>query len=66
MRSAIEFLGGLWQLLRLGFVTRFRFKGPYWQWRLHTAFGRGLPASRMELVRSVIAYGRWMHRMRAR
>lgn len=64
MGHVCDTIGGLWQLLRLGFVTRFRFKGPYWQWRLHTAFGRGLPASRRERWGSVIEYGRWMHRMR--
>lgn len=64
MRHFLDTLGGLWQLARLGVITRFRFKGPYWQWRLHTAFGRGDPPTRRELVRSVLAYGRWMHRMR--
>lgn len=59
-----ELLGGLWQLARLGVITRFRFKGPYWQWRMHTAFGRGMPSSRVELIRAVLAYGIWMHRMR--
>ena len=61
--SVLETVGGLWQLARLGFVTGFRFRGPYWQWRLQTAFGRGYP-TRGELIRSVIEYGRWVHRMR--
>lgn len=64
MQRAIDFLGGLWELLRLAVITRFRFRGPYWQWRLHTAFGRGLPTSRWELVRSILAYGRWAYRAR--
>lgn len=64
MRALIETIGGIYQLGRLGLVTRFRFRGPYWQWRLHTAFGRGYPESRWELIRSVLAYGRWVHRMR--
>lgn len=64
MPRILETLGGLYQLTRLGFITGFRFKGSYWQWRLHTAFGRGYPASRLELLRSILAYGRWMHRMR--
>lgn len=63
MRWLLDTLGGLCQLARLGVLTRFRFRGPYWQWRLHTAFGRGYPPRR-ELVRSVLEYGRWMHRMR--
>jgi hypothetical protein len=62
--SLLDILGGLYQLLRLGVISRFRFRGPYWQWRLHTAFGRGYPSSRWELVKSVISYGIWMHRMR--
>lgn len=64
MRGILETIGGLYELLRLGLLTRFRFRGAYWQWRLHTAFGRGYPASRSELIRSVVAYGRWVHRMR--
>lgn len=60
----IETIGGIWELARLGVVTRFRFRGPYWQWRLHTAFGRGYPESRWELYRSVLDYGRWVWRMR--
>ena len=44
-------------------VTRFRFRGPYWQWRLHTAFGRGYPPKR-ELLASILEYGRWIHQMR--
>lgn len=56
--------GGLYQLLRLAVVSRFRFGGPYWQWRLQTAFGRGYPEGRLELARSVLAYARWVHRMR--
>jgi hypothetical protein len=64
MRYLLDNLMALYELARLGVITRFRFRGPYWQWRLHTAFGRGYPESRLELVRSVLAYGRWMHRMR--
>jgi len=45
-------------------ISRFRFKGPYWQWRHETAFGRGVPESRVELVASVWMYGRWVYRMR--
>ncbi len=60
----METLGGLWALLRLGVRSGFRFRGAYWHWRLHTAFGRGYPASRWEMARSVLAYARWMHRVR--
>jgi len=59
-------LCGLWQLLRLGVLTKFRMRGPYWKWRMHTAFGRGYPATKTELVRSILEYGVWMHTMRRR
>lgn len=60
----LDTLGGLYELARLGVLTRFRFRGRYWSWRMHTAFGRGMPASRIELIRGVWAYGRWIRRMR--
>lgn len=63
MRAALDTLGGLYQLARLGVLSRFRFKGPYWQWRLHTAFGRGYPP-RSHLIRAVLNYGIWIHRTR--
>ena len=63
MRGAFENFGGLYELARLAVLTRFRLRGPYWSWRLHTAFGRGYPP-RGELIRSILAYGRWVHRMR--
>lgn len=63
-RSAIDTLGAVYELARLGVITRFRFRGPYWEWRLHTAFGRGYPESRWELVYAVLEYGRWVRRMR--
>lgn len=63
MGVLLETLLGLWELTRLSVLTGFRFRGPYWQWRLHTAFGRGYPP-RGELIRSVIEYGRWMARLR--
>lgn len=63
MKRVLETLGGVYELARLAFITRFRFRGPYWSWRLHTAFGRGKPPT-LALVRSVLEYGRWVHRMR--
>lgn len=64
VRSAIDTLGAVYELARLGVITRFRFRGPYWEWRLHTAFGRGYPESRWQLVHAVLEYGRWVRRMR--
>lgn len=64
MRRVLDTIGGLYELARLAVLSRFDFKGPYWTWRLHTAFGRGYPESRAELIRAVLDYGRWVHRMR--
>lgn len=64
MTRICDTLGGLYELARLAVVTRFRFRGAYWSWRLHTAFGRGYPGSRPELLAAVLAYGRWAYRMR--
>ncbi len=55
---------GLYELVRLGVLSRFALRGPYWSWRWHTAFGRGVPASRAELLLAGLRYGRWMGRMR--
>jgi hypothetical protein len=63
LRRACANLGACWELARLAFLTGFRFRGPYWTWRLHTAFGNHRPAKR-ELVASVLEYGRWVRRMR--
>ncbi len=64
MSFMFDTLGALYQLFRLGLVTGFRFRGPYWSWRLQTAFGRGYPQTRLELAKSILEYGRWVHRMR--
>jgi len=64
IRAALETLGGLYELARLAVLSGLRLRGRYWSWRLHTAFGRGCPASRAELARGILAYGRWVWRMR--
>ena len=53
-----------YELVRLALVMRMRFGGAYWRWRMETAFGRGLPRSRWELMRSLVEYGRWVHEVR--
>lgn len=63
LRDLVTLPGSLYELARLGVLTRFRFKGAYWRWRLHTAYGRGYP-ERRTLVRATIEYGRWVRRMR--
>jgi len=60
---ASEWVLGSLELLRLAALTRFRFKGPYWRWRMETAFGRGEPP-RGEMLRAAIKYGAWARRMR--
>ncbi len=64
IQRAIDTIGGICELARLALITRFRFKGPYWRWRLETAFGRGLPESRSELLKSLLHYGAWCYRIR--
>ncbi len=64
MPRPLQNLSALYHLFRLAALSRFRFKGPYWTWRMHTAFGRGMPATRTELCRSLLEYGRWVARMR--
>jgi hypothetical protein len=61
-----ETIGGIWELVRFGWRTRFRFRGPYWAWRMETAFGRDAakrPRWRRRAV-AILAYGRWVHRLR--
>ena len=58
--------GGLWELFLILVRARFRLSGPYWRWRSETAFGSD-PAKRppaAERFRQVLAYGRWVHRMK--
>lgn len=64
LRDALETLRALVELLRLACVTRFRFRSSYWQWRMHTAFGRGWPESRRQRLHALVDYGRWIARMR--
>jgi hypothetical protein len=56
-------LRAAWELSRLAVLTRFRLRGPYWTWRMHTAFGASTPP-RGEVIRSIIEYGAWVWRMR--
>lgn len=63
MRPLLTLPGALYELARLAVITRLRFRGPYWSWRMSTAFGRGLPP-RPELLRSILDYARWVRAMR--
>jgi hypothetical protein len=64
MRIRMETLLGLVELARLAVISGFKFRGPYWTWRMHTAFGRGVPADRWAYYASILEYGRWVRRMR--
>jgi hypothetical protein len=66
MRPLTETLGGLWELFLLLLQCRFRLAGPYLRWRYETAFGgeERLRPPRLEHLRRILAYGRWVHGMK--
>ncbi len=60
-----NFLGGIYEMLRAGWICRFRFKGSYWTWRTNTAFpDPSAPKGRLARGRLAIAYFMWVHRIR--
>lgn len=63
VRAIVETALGLVGVGVLVVRSRFRLRGPYWQWRWHTAFGRGEPSKR-ELIRGTLEYARWVYQMR--
>ncbi len=63
-RRITTVIWGALELLRLGWVTRFRLRGRYWSWRLHTALGDGPPPGRVEMIRMTLQYAAWARRMR--
>ena len=68
MRWVVETLGGLWELFLLGCRSRFRLSGPYWRWRMETAFGADparWPPRRQRLL-ATLEYARWIYRMKRR
>lgn len=64
LRWMLDTLGGCIELVRLGIITGFRMRGPYWTWRTQTAFGRGWPKTKGEQLASILEYARWVRRMR--
>ncbi len=60
----VDTLWALYELARLGVVTRFNFRGKYWTWRWQTAMGSNPTISRTERWRAMLEYGRWVARMR--
>ncbi len=66
MQSIRDTLGGLWELVLLAILARFRLRSGYLRWRDETAFGTD-PANRPSLSRrlgAMIAYGRWVYRLK--
>jgi hypothetical protein len=57
---------GAWNLLMLGFKTRFRLRGSYWSWRMETAFGldRSKWPPLRKRMRAALEYGAWVGSMR--
>ncbi len=51
------------ELLRFAVITRFRFRGRYWAWRMHTALGHA-PSNTRGRARAAIEYGLWIRKMR--
>ncbi len=66
MRRVIDTLGGLWELFLMGARVGFRLGRPYWRWRFETMFGadRARHPTLGRRVRVVLAYGRWVYRMK--
>jgi len=65
IRWILDLVGTIWVLATLGWVSRFRLRGAYWSWRMHTAFADGIPEAKEHgLFRSVFEYGRWAWRIR--
>lgn len=63
MRRILDTIGGVYQLTRLALLSRCRFGGAYWNWRMHTALGQDQPG-RLAVFRAMLEYGVWVHRMR--
>jgi len=64
VRGVIDTAIGMAALMGLAFRTRFAFGGPYWAWRRHTAFGRGMPEGALARLAALVHLARWMGRMR--
>lgn len=64
LETILDVCLGLCELARLGVLTRFRLRGPYWRWRWRTALGPGPKPTRAEIVRRLVRYGVWSRKMR--
>ena len=65
MRMIFDWIGAIWVLISLAWVSKLRFGGRYWQWRMATAFPEGRhPAGMRGMVVDGFGYARWAWRMR--
>ncbi len=63
--KAVDAIGAIWVLCTLAFVSKFRFKGAYWGWRMSTAFPKGSgQVGGFERARGAFEYARWAWRIR--
>lgn len=60
-----DFIGGLWVLVSLAWISRFRFSSSYWTWRKQTAFPTNDPQrGRFPVIRLTLDYAQWAWRLR--
>ncbi|MCA3004795.1 MAG: hypothetical protein LW650_01270 [Planctomycetaceae bacterium] len=64
--ACVDTFRGALALAGLALRSKLRFSGAYWQWREHTAFGRGTPAGAgfVDRIRYLAHYVRWVGQMR--
>lgn len=56
--GVVGVIRGVWGLGLVAVETRLRVRGPYWAWRMQTAYGTQRPG-RGELLRDALAFGAW-------
>lgn len=65
--NPFSYIVAIFALIRLGLLTRFALSGPYWSWRLHTAYGdpstktKAVPQS--QRITHILTYARWTSHM---
>lgn len=64
IRSLLDFLGGLFEMIRMGVISKFKLRGQYWSWRTHTAFPESNPPRGQSMPRLALEYFIWAHRIR--
>lgn len=64
IRATLDVFGGLYEMLRMGVISRFKLRGEYWAWRTHTAFPDGDPPTGHSKPRLALEYFMWAHRIR--